>query len=97
MANDEARHIYHAAAIDEMINSNICDINQFDDMCQVFEAAQPDIVFHAALPLVLQSYAEPIETIDTNISGTAKTMLAAKQVGTAKAMVVVTSDKCYEM
>ena len=97
LANDEARHIYHAAAIGQMVNSNICDINHFDDMCQVFEAAQPDIVFHmAAQPLVLQSYADPLETIDTNISGTAKTMLAAKQVGTAKAMVVVTSDKCYE-
>ena len=64
---------------------------------RAFEAASPEIVFHlAAQALVRRSYAEPLETIEINVVGTANVLEMARQVPGARAIVVVTSDKCYE-
>ncbi len=58
---------------------------------------EPEIVFHmAAQALVRQSYEEPLTTLSTNILGTANVLEAIREVGSAKAVLVVTSDKCYE-
>ncbi len=56
-----------------------------------------EVVFHlAAQSLVRRSYREPLETFSTNVMGTAKVLEAARQVPSVRAVVVVTSDKCYE-
>jgi CDP-glucose 4,6-dehydratase len=61
------------------------------------QAAQPDIVFHmAAQPLVRLSYAEPVETYATNVMGTVHVLESARHTPCVKAIVVVTTDKCYE-
>lgn len=58
---------------------------------------QPEIVFHlAAQPLVRLSYKEPLQTFSTNIIGTANVLEACRGVVSVRAVVVVTSDKCYE-
>jgi len=58
---------------------------------------QPDIVFHlAAQSLVRLSYESPWETYNTNIMGTFALLEAVRKVGNIKAVVNVTSDKCYE-
>jgi CDP-glucose 4,6-dehydratase len=60
-------------------------------------AAQPDIVLHlAAQPLVRQSYAEPVVTYATNVLGTVHLLEAARQCPSVRAIVNVTTDKCYE-
>ena len=60
-------------------------------------AAKPSIAFHlAAQPLVRRSYREPVETIETNVLGTANLLEAIRAEGRPCAVVVVTSDKCYE-
>lgn len=58
---------------------------------------QPEIIFHlAARPLVRQSYKEPLKTYQTNILGTANLLEATRYVKSVRAVVIVTSDKCYE-
>jgi CDP-glucose 4,6-dehydratase len=57
----------------------------------------PEIVFHlAAQPLVRRSYRQPLETWATNVMGTANVLDACRQVKSLMAIVVVTTDKCYE-
>lgn len=58
---------------------------------------QPDVVFHlAAQPLVFRSYGDPSETFETNVIGTVNVLEACRKTGSVKAIIVVTSDKCYE-
>jgi CDP-glucose 4,6-dehydratase len=62
-----------------------------------FTEFQPEIVIHmAAQPLVRLSYQQPIETYATNVMGTVHVLEAARRVGSVKAIVNVTTDKCYE-
>ncbi|MEI8371974.1 MAG: CDP-glucose 4,6-dehydratase [Planctomycetota bacterium] len=61
------------------------------------KAASPDVVFHlAAQPIVRESYANPRETFDVNVMGTVNVLEAIRVLGKPCAVVVVTSDKCYE-
>ncbi|MGA1847609.1 CDP-glucose 4,6-dehydratase [Deferribacter abyssi] len=72
------------------------DIRDSKKLEEVFMEYKPDIVFHlAAQPLVRYSYENPIETYETNVIGTLKVFEACRKVG-VKAIVNVTSDKCYE-
>ena len=60
-------------------------------------AAEPEIVLHlAAQPLVRQSYADPVATYATNLLGTVHLLEAARQCPSVRAIVNVTTDKCYE-
>ena len=59
--------------------------------------AKPDIVIHmAAQPLVRYSYANPVETYATNVMGTVHVLESTRRIESARATVVVTTDKCYE-
>jgi CDP-glucose 4,6-dehydratase len=73
------------------------DIRDLATVRAAVEAAQPDYVFHlAAQPLVRLSYAQPVETFATNIMGTVHLLEAVRLAGLRCAVVVVTTDKCYE-
>lgn len=73
------------------------DIRDFEQLKVSMASFQPEIVFHmAAQPLVRLSYENPMETYSTNVMGTVHLLEAVKQVGGVKAVVNVTSDKCYE-
>lgn len=73
---------------------NICD---FENLSAVLMDTKPDIVFHlAAQPIVRLSYANPIETFKTNVIGTLNVFEACKKVSNIKAIINVTSDKCYQ-
>jgi CDP-glucose 4,6-dehydratase len=64
---------------------------------QILEEVQPELVFHlAAQPLVRRSYRDPLETWTTNVIGTANLLEACRQCPSVRAIVVVTTDKCYE-
>lgn len=61
------------------------------------ESARPEVVFHlAAQPLVRASYSDPLGTYATNVMGTAHVLDACRRVPGLKAVVVITTDKCYE-
>jgi CDP-glucose 4,6-dehydratase len=62
----------------------------------VHESA-PEVVFHlAAQPLVRESYRRPVDTYATNVVGTASVLDACRACDSVRAIVVVTSDKCYD-
>jgi len=73
------------------------DIRDLATVRAAVDAARPDFVFHlAAQPLVRLSYAQPVETYATNIMGTVHLLEAVRLAGIRCAVVVVTTDKCYE-
>jgi CDP-glucose 4,6-dehydratase len=79
------------------IVSIIGDIRDRDKLHAVFKRYEPEIVFHlAAQPLVRYSYINPVETFETNVMGTINVFEACKNTETVRAIVNVTSDKCYE-
>jgi CDP-glucose 4,6-dehydratase len=73
------------------------DIRALADVERALEAHRPEIVFHlAAQPLVRRSYADPLLTLETNVMGTANVLHAAGRCPDVRAVVNITSDKCYE-
>jgi len=77
--------------------SYIQDINDKEKVFEILQKVNPDIIFHlAAQPLVRFSYEEPVITYLTNIMGTVNVLEAARSLSNLKAIIVITSDKCYE-
>ncbi len=77
--------------------SHFGDIRERAFVRDVLAAAAPEIVIHmAAQAIVRRSFREPVETFATNVMGTAHVLDAAQSTGTAKAILVVTSDKVYD-
>jgi CDP-glucose 4,6-dehydratase len=82
---------------DRLTQSTIGDIRDFAALTTALKTAKPDIIIQmAAQPLVRESYKKPLETFATNVLGTVNILEAARQVGTAIAIVNITTDKCYE-
>lgn len=74
-----------------------CDVRDFKSLAAALEQTKPDLIFHlAAQSLVRRSYANPIETFETNALGTAYLLESVRQTELPCAIVVVTTDKCYE-
>lgn len=72
------------------------DIRDPVELARLVQQVAPEIVFHlAAQPLVLRSYREPLETWSTNVMGTAHLLEACRNSDSVRAVVVVTTDKCY--
>lgn len=89
--------LFDEARVGSGMHSTIGDIRDYPAVLAVMQACKPDIIIHmAAQPLVRYSYQAPIETYATNVMGTVHVLEAARQIGTAKAIVNVTTDKCYE-
>lgn len=73
------------------------DIRDLEFICRAMEAARPEVVIHmAAQPLVRHSYEAPVETYSTNVMGTVHLLEAVRQSPSVRAVVNVTTDKCYE-
>lgn len=80
-----------------LASSTIADIRDADALAQAMRSARPDIVFHlAAQPLVRHGYTAPVETYAVNVMGTVNLLEAVRACASARAVVNVTSDKCYE-
>ncbi len=78
-------------------HSEFADVRDRESLRAAVHAFQPDFVLHlAAQPLVRLSYQIPVETIETNVMGTAHLLAAVRAEAPSAAVVVVTSDKCYE-
>lgn len=79
------------------IEDHRLDIRDERALASLVAGTQPEVVFHlAAQPLVRRSYREPLATWSTNVMGTANLLEACRQTKSVRAIVVVTSDKCYE-
>lgn len=80
-----------------MASSVIADIRDASKFSEAIKSAKPQIVFHlAAQPLVRYSYAQPAETYAVNVMGTVNLLEAVRATPGVKAVVNVTTDKCYE-
>ncbi len=91
------RNLFTVAHIDNGINSFFQDINHYPALKKIVDEVQPEIIFHlAAQALVRYSYREPLETYMTNVVGTANVLEAARHTPSVKAIVAVTTDKCYQ-
>ncbi len=82
---------------EQLAASTIADIRDATALMQAMQAAQPEIVFHlAAQPLVRYSYTAPVETYAVNVMGTVNLLEVVRHISSVKAVVNVTTDKCYE-
>ncbi len=89
--------LFYEAEVGMVINSQIGDIRDQDTLQESMVEYSPDILIHmAAQPLVRYSYDEPIETYEVNVIGTAKVLEVARSCPNLKAIVNITTDKCYE-
>lgn len=89
--------LFAVARVAEGMQHHIVDIRDFAPVKAQMDEFQPEIVIHmAAQPLVRLSYSQPVETYSTNVIGTVHVLEAARQSGSVKAIVNVTTDKCYE-
>lgn len=89
--------MYSRLALDRSCRSVIGDVRDRAHLRATLEEAEPDVVIHmAAQALVLESYDDPLGTIETNIVGTANLLDALRTIGRPATVIIVTSDKCYE-
>lgn len=81
----------------DRITSKLADVTDAAALEAALTAARPRVVFHlAAQPLVRRGYAAPARTFATNVLGTVHVLEAVRHTPSVEAVVVVTSDKCYE-
>lgn len=94
---EHERDHFVTARIESLVDHRICDIRDAEALEAVVAEARPQVVFHlAAQALVRRGYERPLETFDTNLSGTVNLLDACRDLAGLQSVVVVTSDKCYE-
>lgn len=90
-------NLFSLAGVQMMLRSIIGDVRDAASLQQALISAAPDIVIHmAAQPLVRESYLTPIDTYSTNVMGTVNLLEAVRTCHTVRAVVIVTTDKCYD-
>jgi CDP-glucose 4,6-dehydratase len=94
---DTSPAIFDDVRVGELCRSTEGDVRDLAALRRAVRESEPDFVFHlAAQPLVRASYERPIETFETNVLGTANVLEAVRVEKARCAVVVVTTDKCYE-
>lgn len=88
---------FNTCQIRSKIKQEIGDIRDRKKLHEFIQGVEPDHIFHlAAQPLVLEGYKNPAYTFETNIIGTVNVFEAARNLSNLKAIVNITSDKCYQ-
>lgn len=89
--------LFTDAKVHDITGAETFDILDKAALDKAFAAASPEIVFHlAAQPIVRKSYTDPVYTFNVNALGTVNLLEACRHCSDVKAIVVVTTDKCYE-
>lgn len=98
LAPNTTPNLFTEANVVDMLSGHmIADIRDAEAMNAAMANVQPEIVLHlAAQPLVRYSYEEPVETFSTNVMGTVNLFEAIRKIDSVKAVINVTTDKCYE-
>jgi CDP-glucose 4,6-dehydratase len=90
-------NLFQTANLRDLVETRFCDIRDFKSVADCMRDSRCDVVFHlAAQPLVRESYLQPIYTYEANVLGTAHVLEAARSCSQVRAIVCVTTDKCYE-
>ena len=89
--------LFEVAQVEKGMTSIIGDVRDGNLLANAMRQAAPDIVIHmASQPLVRRSYIDPVETYSTNVIGTVNLLEAVRQMSSVRAVINVTTDKCYE-
>lgn len=89
--------LFEVAGVAGGMRSEIGDVRDLDRVRAAVAAVSPEIVIHmAAQPLVRESYLDPVATYATNVMGTVNVLEAVRACPGVRAVVSVTTDKCYE-
>lgn len=89
--------LFDVISLHERIDHVVGDVRDTKSLTSALTSFNPHVVFHlAAQPLVRRSYREPLLTYETNVMGTANILDACRQLSSLRAVVSVTTDKCYE-
>jgi len=89
-------NLFTLAGVADGMDSRLCDIRDAQALAHLIAGAQPHVVLHlAAQPLVRAAYRDPLATLASNVMGTAHLLDALRGVRSARAVVVVTTDKVY--
>ena len=95
--NDKRGNLYKVFKLKNSMKSYYVDLRNIKKLSNTIKKVNPDMIFHlAAQPYVLKSYENPIETISSNIIGLANLLEASRGLKKLKAILNVTTDKCYE-
>jgi CDP-glucose 4,6-dehydratase len=89
--------LFTVARIGRVVDDIRGDIRDASSLEAAMQSFSPEVVFHlAAQPLVRLSYDDPIGTYETNVIGTARVLDSVRRTPSVRAVVSVTTDKCYE-
>ena len=89
--------IYELTSLRKEIVDYRANIKNLNKLKEVLKNENPEIIFHlAAQPLVLESYKNPLETIETNTLGTVNILESIRECESVRSAVIITTDKCYE-
>jgi CDP-glucose 4,6-dehydratase len=89
--------MFEKLGLESKIENHYCDIRDLNNFYKILNDFKPDFIFHlAAQPIVSLSYEDPLNTISTNVMGTAVLLESLKQWNQDCNVVIITSDKCYE-
>lgn len=90
-------NLFTLAELNEQMTHILGDVRDLPKLKEAFAIYRPQVVFHlAAQALVLPSYAEPLATFETNALGTLHLLEAARTCSSLEALVLITTDKCYD-
>jgi CDP-glucose 4,6-dehydratase len=88
---------FELLGLERDIQHVVGDVRDGDRLLATVDAFQPEFVFHlAAQAIVKQSYADPVATFSTNVTGSVHLLEAVRRCASVRSLVYVTSDKCYE-
>ena len=97
LAPNTQPNLFDAALVANGMESVIGDVRDLEKITKTMSDFSPDVVIHmAAQPLVRLSYKNPVDTYSTNVMGTVNLLEAVRKTASVKAVVNVTTDKCYE-
>ena len=95
----EKNSLYNKANVNKLLSkSYLGDIKNLSNLKKKLIKSDPQIIFHlAAQPLVLNSYVDPVDTFNTNTIGTLNLLEAIKKLKNLKCVIIVTTDKVYQI
>ena len=89
--------MWQATGLAALIDTELADIRDAERLTAAMARQQPELVLHlAAQPLVRESYRTPADTWSSNVTGTLNLLQAVRQCDSVRAVLVVTTDKCYD-
>jgi CDP-glucose 4,6-dehydratase len=89
--------MFEELGLESKIEHHFADVRDLPTIKNIIHTFKPDFLFHlAAQPIVSKSYSDPLETISTNVMGTANVLETLRTLDNRCNAVIITSDKCYE-